>query len=128
MTTQQTENPPDRKTDLEIQIASLQCELGDIKTAERRAEVLPLIGRCYRYRNSSGIGPKWWLYTKITGVNNECWLNAISFERRNANSFHFEGTDCFTLLGGYSEISEEEYQKEFDKFIVALAARGGSSQ
>lgn len=66
------------------------------------------VGKCYKYRNSSG-GPKWWLYRRIVGFKNGVfWTVEIQMDDDNVVSVNERRWDS-DATGIYTEITVEEY-------------------
>lgn len=88
--------------------------------AIRHAENLPLLGKCFKYRNSYGSGSKgWWLYKKVISVNgNE--LKAFQFESMADGRLQC-CSDFSYGVEGYTEIPRAEYDKAWEKFLQGIA-------
>ncbi len=66
-------------------IADAQKSLSAIQYQERRRAHERLIGKCYKFRNSYSCPEKesdyWWLYRKITSMDEFGWLNTFEFQK-----------------------------------------------
>jgi hypothetical protein len=50
-------------------IEPLREELDELKKEKRYEELSKLIGRCFKYKNRYSGDDTWWLYIKVTGIN-----------------------------------------------------------
>ena len=69
------------KEQLQATINEARRKLSGIEYREAKERVAPLVGKCFRYRNSYSVPQKpsdyWWLYVKIIGTRG---ASAITFE------------------------------------------------
>lgn len=98
-------------------------ELDKIESAKRDKQNKKLVGKCFRVSNRYSSSESWWLYTKITGVE-DGWLKAIQFQK--TSSGHFEIWD--NLLRDsreYKEITPEELNQAWLELMTELHSIGG---
>lgn len=92
---------------------------------ERKKTDTKLVGRCFKYLNSGGgCDERWWLYYRITGLN-EYRLNALSFEVLPNGNISIEPNASvsggrFAAGGGYIEIGRGEFDEAWDALISAV--------
>ncbi len=96
-------------------------ELHDIKEKEVAERNLSLVGKCFKFSNSYGSGEKWWLYSRIVGVEGsyfkylvfqECNLGKVTVETREY------GYDSMQQV----EITKKEFDKQFRLLLDKLEA------
>lgn len=100
------------KQRLRDQIAPLRANLERIEDAERKAQSVALVGRCFKYRNSYSCpqGPKdyWWLYVKVVGIG-EHWPVSMEFETDRDGKIEIRTRECFSRFEGHDEIKPSEF-------------------
>ena len=111
-----------KKTEQQLSeiIRKARNELSEIEDKRHAKEALKHVGKCYRYRNSSGPDDHWWLYMKAIGTDGR-YLVTFAFEKCLSNNewrIKHGGTDLF--LSGYSEITEGEFNKQWAKCLAEL--------
>ena len=105
-----------------------QQRLWKAEAAERDKTNAALVGKCFKYRNSSGSGEKWWLYLKITAVDDGN-LRAFEFQQYSNGEIHIQPNDLIyhgrnlTEDGGYIEIKPAELQREWVKIRDLIVAQ-----
>jgi hypothetical protein len=113
---------------LRKQKAKIDRSIQEIEGQQRDVENRKLVGKCFRYRNSSGPGPKWWLYTIVTHVDKDGWLHATSFEETPTTDgmisleMRLRHESYFTLQPGHKEITRERFNKAWADFTLDLTA------
>ena len=123
-----------RKKEIRKERKELNKEESKINNLIEKEEVIPKmkknVGKCYKYRNSDGES-KWWLYTKITGVKNGCYIT-VSFEHPKGEyyeniSIEIERHESPSMFddnvgypSNYKEITEEEYNKAREKILKEI--------
>lgn len=101
------------------------------EAAERDKTNATLVGKCFKYRNSSGGTEKWWLYVKITAVDDGN-LRAFKFQQYSNGEIHIHSSDfiypgrSLTEDGGYIKINAAEYNREWAKLHTIIAGYGAS--
>ena len=94
-------------------------ELNKIEEKEDTKKNLPLVGRCFKFKNSYGSGDSWWLYSEVLGVEGgffkyltfqECTHGKISVELREY------GYDSLRQ----TEITKQEFDKQFRLLLDKL--------
>ena len=114
-----------RKKEMRKEREKLNKEESKINNVIQKEETIPKmkknIGKCYKYPLSK----KYWLYTKITGVNKGCYITVdfhhskdeytenINIELQKYVSPYFPYDDTV-------EITEEEYNKAREKILKEI--------
>lgn len=113
----------DRKR-LESEIAKLREQLSEIDAADRREKNAPLVGKCFRYRNSyGGDVEKWWLYLKVLAVDEDGHLNCLTFETTSVGIVNIEPrTKYYGLSGDYRSIEAAEFDHAWRELLMSLRA------
>lgn len=99
---------------------------------KERAETAKLIGKCYRMRNSYGVGGKkdWYLYRKVVGVTTGGEAKTVEFQTDCYGRFECKRDDyCLGVSYDFGvEIPAAEFNREFRKqlgqAIRAVVGRG----
>lgn len=106
-----------------------QHALWQAEAAERDKANAKLIGKCFKYRNSSGGTEKWWLYIKITAVDDGN-LRAFKFQQYSSGEINIQSNDfiyhgrSLTENGGYIKIATKEFNREWAKLHTVIAGYG----
>lgn len=101
----------------EITLEQAQAVVNAHREAERAEKIKAaraLIGRCFKYRNSYGVGgphEKWWLYAIATGVDALGTVVALSFQRTSNDTIEIENKARIFIGSGYEEIRPAEFWK-----------------
>lgn len=125
---------------IDDQIAVLRKKKSDQEWADyeknERPKLPEMVGKCYKYRNSyGGDSSDWWLYKKITRFVKGDGVDFLLTEQfqitSNGRSTWETGSIiCGPVMSryghiglgdGYSEISENDYQKARVKFMTEMA-------
>jgi hypothetical protein len=85
------------------------------------------IGRCFKYRNSSGSSEAWWMYLRIAGVNEEsAHYRCLTIQKRDEGTvdvefswwaYHHRDESSAPLGSGYIEISRNEFASAVQPII-----------
>lgn len=114
------------KQRLQEQLAPLQAELHRIEDAEKKAESVAFLGKCFKYRNNYSCpkGPQdyWWLYAKVIGMG-EYWPVAFEFQTDKDGQITIREKECFSRLKGHNEITQKEFDAAWRKVQQAVAKR-----
>jgi hypothetical protein len=96
-------------------------ELDGLVAAEDHKIYGPLLGTCYRYRNScGGDGKKWWLYVRVIKVARTS-LTVFSFQKTAFGKYEIATRDCgYAPMDGYEKISLTAFDKAYSRFLDAL--------
>lgn len=83
----------------------------------------PLMGKCFKFRNSYGSGEKWWLYIKVISCDD--WgAKVIDIQKDKGGNTTCEIKTCsansFKGSDSYTPISYKEFKKNFDKLMKEL--------
>lgn len=104
-----------------------QHALWQAEAVERDKTNASLVGKCFKYHNSSGSGERWWLYLKVTAVD-EGSLRAFRFQQYSNGEIHIQSNNYIyhgrSLVGdgGYIRISSAEFKKEWTKLRARIVA------
>lgn len=113
-----------RQDELRNIIADARNELGEYESQERFDSNAKFVGRHYRYHNSYGSSrPRWWLYTKVTGLSEGGSLQGYSFQNDGDGRIEIE-------VGGHvseSTLGEVITEKEFESAKTSLLRDIGSA-
>ena len=110
------------KAQLIKSISDARDKLDAIEKKEKEKTIRPLVGKCFKYRNSYGSDENWWLYKKILSISDRAWLNAFMFQKTSRGNWeiHFNET-YISLLDGYISISEEEFNQAWKECLNELS-------
>lgn len=106
------------KKQLQKEIAVLEKELYKINSIEKDKRNKRLLGRCFKYLNSS-CEDKWWLYKKVTKIE-DGGIYATQFEKTPWSFEIKEEWHNYDLSDGYTEISRQEYDEAWSTFLAEL--------
>lgn len=114
-----------REKELEGIITEARLELHEIYQAKRLVENKKLLGRFFKYRNSYGGSTeeqKWWLYKKITHVDDCGCACYWSFQVDTFGSIEIKPVLCETTfhVDAHVEIDEEEFAQAYDDMVSKL--------
>jgi len=115
------------KTEQELQaeLTKIRGQLNKIEDKRRKEANSPLLGKCFKYSNSYGGDKRWWLYLKITKAG--YWLEGWSFQRPTDGRMEVKVEKCMmSILGGYVEISQSEFDRAWTAFQNAVAKVGSN--
>lgn len=99
----------------EITLEQAQAIVDAHREAERAAKIKTartLIGRCYKYRNSYGVGgphEKWWLYAIATNVDALGLLVGASFQHTSNDTIEIDPKARIYVEHGWTEIKPAEF-------------------
>lgn len=106
------------------EIKTANTALYKIRDAERRKRNAPLVGKTFRYRNSSSGDKRWWLYARVEKVDSGGHLRVFQFQ-----------TDCFDrievkfndyaydhLIDGFTPIPASKFNSEWKRVQKRIAA------
>ena len=84
---------------------------------------IPLIGKCFKFRNSYGGGGKWWLYTKVISCDN--WsAKVINIQKAGGGTItcrtETHSANSYKERDYYTIISYKEFKKNFDRLMKEL--------
>lgn len=71
----------DTEQKLRETISAASDRLYDIEQAKRFKRNIPLIGKCFKYRNCYSAGDYWWLYIKVIGLDESGNPQTFAFEK-----------------------------------------------
>lgn len=94
----------------------------ELDEREKRAKVLPLVGKCFKYRNSYSFGESWWLYAIVIGTTEgQKMPRAITFQDDGQGqiSIAYEHHGSTLTNGGWTEIA----RSEFDRAVRAITKK-----
>ena len=107
------------EAELEAAIGPLRERLYAIRQAREVAEYAGLVGRFFKYRNRYSEDESWWLYTAVIVVG-EYRPKCLSFQLKSDGVWEIETRDNHTLNSGWTEISRDEFDREWGKMVVAI--------
>ena len=84
---------------------------------------IPLIGKCFQFRNSYGSGENWWLYAKVVSCDN--WgAEVINIQKDNVGNItcrtETHSASTYKERNYYTPISNKEFKKNFDRLMKEL--------
>lgn len=98
----------------------LRKELRKIEDKESLKEKQKLLGKCFKYRNSSGSGEKWWTYIKVVAVSKDVYTH-LRMDRNPNGNLVLVLEEAFTYHADYFlhevEIQEWEFQEQLKTMI-----------
>jgi hypothetical protein len=113
----------DRKEQLKQVIWNSNDELQQLESQERFSRNVDLVGRYYKFHNSYSCPQNesdyWWIYQRITGINEYGNLQAISFATDKNNKMTIE-EEHSVYLDRWIEITEDEFRKQWNKFVTKI--------
>lgn len=100
--------------------AAAQEALNTAENTVYEARQKDYVGRCHRYRNSSGSGTDWWLYRRVTHADGR-WLYGMEFEIRPSGDIRVSFDTHFGMIDGagtrgWDEIPECVFEAEWQRF------------
>lgn len=105
---------------LDKKLDPLRKELRKIEDKESLKEKQKLLGKCFKYENSSGSGEKWWIYAKVIAVSTDTYTH-LKVERNPNGNLSIILEDNFTYQADYYihevEIQEWEFQEQLKTMI-----------
>ena len=110
----------DRKEELKEQIAALREELYAIEEKETSKNNALYLGKCYKYRNEYDSNSQWWLYAMIKDVNEDGILFAFRFQTDANGDITIEPRSAFYNNSLWLEISQSEFDAEWQKLLKEL--------
>ena len=103
----------DKKEKLQAIVAKgyvARKELNEIEEKENTKKNLPLVGRCFKFKNSYGSGDSWWLYSEVLGIEGN-YFKYLTFQECSGGKITVELREY-----GYDSLQQTEITKqEFDK-------------
>lgn len=89
----------------------------EAERAIARENLLPLVGKYFKYWNNYGVGGKsrgWWLYAQVTGVDAVPMCTGWTFQRDENGSFEIQTESRSTITirpegSGWEEIGPSEF-------------------
>lgn len=103
---------------LELERSEINKRINKIKEKEQDKENKRLAGKCFKVKNSLGMGDDWWLYTIVHGINNDGLLNITQFEIDTDGRTEIKQSDFFLPYSGYMEIPRKELLSAWEKLVV----------
>jgi len=97
--------------------------------AKRLKEDMPALkkkylGKCFKYKNCYSMPSKpsdyWWLYIKITGIEDNNYFRAMTFEDDGKGRIEFEINKWHSLFDKHIPITFKEYKKQGSKILQKL--------
>lgn len=123
----------DRVAELHAIINTAQQELIAMHDEKKRVLGAALVGKCYRYRNSfscpEGDADYWWLYMKLTGLDDMGTLIAHTFQTDKTGKIEIRfdepryGFDPEGRFGTWEEISDIKFRSEWMVLQIEIAGR-----
>lgn len=110
---------PKTENELRKIAANVMNKLREVEDKRRIKELRPLIGKCFRYRNSYGHGENWWLYIKVIGLKST-WLKVFFFEKTCYEEWKIKYDDIRSSMEGYEQISTEEFNQAWHECLTEL--------
>ena len=104
-----------KKKEIQKQISKLQDELNEIELKERLKNNPPLIGKYYKYDNGYNLGERWWLYKKVTSIDEDGRLISFEFEKTSDDHIIIRASYDSWHDNGWIKISKKEFKKEWNK-------------
>lgn len=105
--------------------AALTARIIEIEEAHRAAELAPLVGRCFRYRNCYSCPESdddyWFMYTRITGILDGA-LQALRFQTDKHGKIEVEECDVWGTSTLGDEITAQEFSNALSAIREALAS------
>lgn len=106
--------------ELHKKLNPLQKELKKIEGKESLKEKQKLLGKCFKFQNSSSSDKKWWIYAKVIAVSEHVYTHLI-VERNPDGNLKIDLVDNFTYHADYYlheiEIQEWEFQEQLKTMI-----------
>ena len=99
---------------LEADRVRINYRIWGIQAKRRAEENRPLLGKCFKYRNSyGGDREKWWLYIKVTKVSARGEMSGLQFQTdcHNKLEIEFAHRIPINLSGGYVPITQGEFNR-----------------
>ena len=125
------------KNKLQSQIRALRKEIRQIEAEERKAKAASMSGLCYVYRNcySCPEGPQdyWLLYSKVTGIDDDGFLEVLQFQtdidgKTTIETQKYLTPDTICLGEPLSDAAFNQASKELLGAVSAiLKSQGGQS-
>lgn len=113
------------KDELLAKIKPLQVQLNRIEGAERRAANEPLVGRCFKYRNSYSCPEKpsdyWPLYMRVDRADDTgIWCTEFQIDLYGRAEAQ-KGKHYYRLMDDFQEISGAQFARAWDTFKAKVA-------
>lgn len=116
-----------RKEELEKSIKKQTAELSKINDAEEREEMLPFVGRYFKYRNNYSCPQKpsdyWWMYFRVDKIHpTGAELSCTQFEVDMYGKIFIRPNEKIykSILFGSREIKKSEYEKAWASIMAKI--------
>jgi len=110
---------PNRKDELLVTIKRARTELDNIEQTDTEQRIRPLIGTCYKYRNSYSCPSKpsdyWWLYMRVDQIK-DGMLRCFEFQTDRDGNIRIEQDRAIydtSLSSEYVKIPLREFAKQW---------------
>lgn len=98
--------------------------LDEDRRQKEEKKLKKLIGSCWKFNNGYNREDRWWLYLKITRVEDTS-LYGFSFQKTTLGKIEIDADDCFISLdGGYLPIKPEEFSEAWLELKAELETLG----
>jgi hypothetical protein len=112
-----------RKEELQKRIDDARTELFKITDAEKYENNIKLLNKCYKFRNSYSCPHNeedyWWMYQKITSINEYGNLKSFTFQTDKDGKIEIEQNYEF-CESEKIEIDYKEFVDEWNYLLVKL--------
>lgn len=98
----------------------LRDKLDEISAKRKREENQKLVGQCFKYHNTYGGGPKWWLYVRILETSDP-YPYATTFQKTSMGILEVKTKDYFSGGSSYVSIPRAEYDAAWENFKKEIA-------
>ena len=99
--------------------------LYNIESTERRRENESRLGKCFKYRNSQqDASDYWWLYARVDGISESGEAITFQFQIDKYGDGSVESKK-YSMGNEWTQISEEEFVREWDRVKRTLSAKFG---
>jgi len=91
--------------------ARIADRIWELNRRDNRLRNVEAIGKCYRYKNSYGGNGSWWLYIKVTGIDDEGNLLTLNFQTDAFGGIEIKPRcSAWSITGGkHEEISSDDF-------------------
>jgi len=112
------------KAKLMKQARSISAKLAAIEDKTWRKEAMPLVGKCFRVRNSYGTDRAWWLYQKAIQLDPQSrGFIVFRFETASDGKISIDRAEHlygWNLFSGGKEITQSEFDLAWKELLVSL--------
>ena len=106
--------------ELKAQAQKIRTQLDAIEARKWRDEHAPYVGKYFKYRNSYGHGPSWWLYGKVVSMGNGS-LTMFKFQTSSLHIVEIETSSKRWLMNAnWVPITAKEFKREWAKLMRRL--------